>query len=208
LRRDALSVVTILVESQADFDVLAGLELAAQLMPVEVTPEVLADTAEFVRRRLAGILREEYNLPHDVVQAVLVERGNNPWLAWQAARDLAAAVDRPDWEDTLNAYARCVRLVRGIEERYNTQPDLFDEPVETELYQALEKAQARLKADASLADVVRTVSEVLVDPINAFFDGVLVMTDEDSVRQNRLALLQDISDLTKGHADFSQLQGF
>jgi glycyl-tRNA synthetase len=208
LRRDALSIVTILLEGQSDFDVLEGLRLAAGLLPVKVTPESLAETAEFVQRRLEGVLREEYDLPHDVVQAVLVERGNNPYLALQAAQDLAVAVARHDWEDTLNAYARCVRIVRNIDQRFTTQPDRFEEPVESELHGAYEQALGRLKANVSMAAVIETLREMMVEPINAFFDGVLVMTDDETVKQNRLALLQDIRDLTKGYADFSRLQGF
>jgi len=143
-----------------------------------------------------------------VVQAVLAERGDNPWPALQAARQLAQAVARPNWETTLNAYARCVRIVRKIEERFEVQPDAFTEPVEQNLLAAVRHVQARLTAESSLAEVVEAIAASLVEPINAFFDDVLVMADDESVRQNRLALLQDISELTRGYADFSQLQGF
>jgi glycyl-tRNA synthetase beta chain len=56
--------------------------------------------------------------------------------------------------------------------------------------------------------VIETLQETLVEPINAFFDGVLVMAEDESIRQNRLALLQSIRHLTRGYADFSKLQGF
>jgi glycyl-tRNA synthetase len=208
LRRDALSIMSILLETQTDFNVLAGLRLAAKLMPVEVSPEALAETAEFIRRRLEGVLREEYALPHDVVQAVLVERGDNPWQALNAAKDLATVISRADWGDTLNAYARCVRIVRGIEQRYTAQPKRFNAAVEQELYTAYQQARATLSPGSSMEAVVDALRDILVGPINAFFEGVLVMADDEAVRQNRLALLQDIRDLTKGYADFSQLQGF
>jgi glycyl-tRNA synthetase beta chain len=56
--------------------------------------------------------------------------------------------------------------------------------------------------------VIAALREILVKPINTFFDGVLVMAEDEAVQQNRLALLQAIRDLTKGYADFSELQGF
>jgi glycyl-tRNA synthetase len=208
LRRDALSLVTILLETETDFDVRNGLELAAALLPVEVSAASLVETAEFIQRRLEGVLKEEYDLPHDVVQAVLVERGNNPWLALAAARDLAIAVKREDWETTLNAYARCVRIVRGVEAQYVVKPAQFEEPAEKQLYAAFEQARLQLKPDSSLRTVIDTIREVLVAPITLFFDQVMVMAEVEAVRQNRLALLQGIRDLTKGYADFSQLQGF
>ena len=208
LRRDALSLVTILLETKTSFDVAVGLQLAAALMPVEVSPKSLAETSEFIRRRLEGVLRDEYDLPFDIVQAVLAERGDNPWPALASAKELVAATQRDDWDDTLNAYARCVRIVRNIEEKYALQPNAFTEAVEQDLYAAYEKAKASLSPASTTGAVVSALRELLVEPINAFFDGVLVMDEDESIRQNRLALLQGIRDLTKGHADFSQLQGF
>ncbi|MBN1994833.1 MAG: glycine--tRNA ligase subunit beta [Anaerolineae bacterium] len=208
LRRDALSLVTILLETETDFDLGAGLALAAARQPLEVPADSLAETAAFIQRRLEGVLREQYALPHDVVQAVLLERGHNPWPALLAAQDLAAAVTRPDWADTLNAFARCARIVRPVAERYTMRPERFQEPAEKTLYAAYQKTRAGLGPAATMAEVVTALREVLVKPINAFFDEVLVMDEDETVKQNRLALLQDIRDLTKGHADFSELQGF
>jgi glycyl-tRNA synthetase len=208
LRRDALALVTNLLETETDFSVKEGLRLAAALMPVEVSAEVLTETAEFVKRRLEGVLKEEYNLPHDAVQAVLAERGDNPWLALAAARDLAEATTRADWPNILNAYARCVRIVRNIEQRHTVQPDRFVEVAEKELYAAFQRVCASLTPTSTMTALIDALRDILVRPINAFFDAVLVMDENEAIRQNRLALLQDIRDLTKGYADFSELQGF
>lgn len=208
LRRDALSLVTILLETETSFEVADGLQLAAALMPVEVSPKSLVETGEFIRRRLEGVLRDEYNVPYDIVQAVLAERGDNPWPALASAKELVTATQRDDWDNTLNAYARCVRIVRNIEEKYALQPNAFTEMVERDLYAAYEKTRSSLSPASTTGAVVSALRELLVEPINAFFDGVLVMDEDESIRQNRLALLQGIRDLTKGHADFSQLQGF
>jgi len=59
-----------------------------------------------------------------------------------------------------------------------------------------------------MSAIIGAIREVLVKPINDFFDGVLVMAEDEAVQQNRLALLQVIRDLTKGYTDFSQVQGF
>lgn len=208
LRRDALALVTNLLETETGFSLREGLTLAARLMPVAVSEASLAETAEFVQRRLEGVLKDEYNLPHDVVQAVLAERGDNPWLALQAAQELAAATRRDDWQDILNAYARCVRIVRGVAERYEVQPGLFVEPAETALYNALQRARAGLTPSSSMTAVIEAVDGSLVEPVNTFFDAVMVMAEEETLRRNRLALLQDIRDITRGYADFSHLQGF
>ncbi|MEM7032081.1 MAG: glycine--tRNA ligase subunit beta [Chloroflexota bacterium] len=207
LRREALGLVTLLLDKAIDYSVAQGVSQAAGLMPVAIEAEAQADVIQFVQRRLEGMLRER-GLAHDVVQAVLVERGDNPALAFVAANELTAAVAQADWDDLLNAYARCVRLVRNVEDKYTINADLLTEEAERSLYDALTQAQAKLAESTSLAAVIETVKADLVGPINAFFDNVLVMADDEAVKQNRLALLQGIRDLTKGFADFSELQGF
>jgi glycyl-tRNA synthetase len=150
----------------------------------------------------------ERGLAHDVVNAVLAERGDNPALTLAAANDLSAAVARPDWEAVLNAYARCVRLVRNLDTRYTLQPTALTEPASKGLYQACVKVREALTPASNLSAVIAAIKQTLVGPINTFFDEVLVMVDDQAVRQNRLALLQDIRALTAGYADFSELQGF
>ncbi|MEM7347305.1 MAG: glycine--tRNA ligase subunit beta, partial [Chloroflexota bacterium] len=208
LRRDALSLVSILLETETDFNINVGLRVAAKLMPVDVSADALAQTNEFVQRRLEGILKDEYQLPHDVVQAVLAEQGDNPWLALSSARDLAEHVQRDDWEETLNAYARCVRLVRNLDTRYTVSDNLLKEPAEEALAKAYQQVQGELGSAATLSQVLDVVGEQLVGPITTFFDDVLVMDKDETIKNNRLGLLQDIRDLTKGFADLSELQGF
>jgi glycyl-tRNA synthetase len=227
LRREALGLVTILLEKGLDFSVRAGLEKAAALMPLDIKPEAIAEADAFVQRRLEGLLRER-GYAHDVVQAVLAERGHNPALALAAAEDLTKAIrptqvikldsmeseaeiGEPDiipWEELLDSYARCVRIVRNIDEHYELHPELFSEPAEKALYEAYLKVQSRLSGNATAADAIAAIRELLVDPITTFFDDVLVMVDDETIRNNRLALMQAIRDLTKGFADLSQLQGF
>ncbi len=52
------------------------------------------------------------------------------------------------------------------------------------------------------------VSQELVKPTAAYFDKVFVMSEDEAVRQNRLAALRDIGDLPKGIINFAQLPGF
>ena len=48
----------------------------------------------------------------------------------------------------------------------------------------------------------------MIPAINTFFDTILVMDKDQKVRENRLALLQEISNLTKDKAEFTELEGF
>lgn len=52
------------------------------------------------------------------------------------------------------------------------------------------------------------VAAQLEQPINNFFDNVFVMSDDEKVKQNRLALLREVERLTKGIVDLAKLPGF
>jgi glycyl-tRNA synthetase len=239
LRRDALGLVQALVGVGQSFDLRPALEAAwsgvrGALSDRGLHPDGLAVQSEvqaFIRDRLYGWLRDQ-GLPHDVVTAVLAERGHNPYRAAVAARDLANLVQAPDWPELLVAYARCKRIVRGVAEVYPLAPELYAEEASKGLYAAWQIAsgqmanrqveapspaggtgwpdEARDPRQGAGRDVEQ-LGQVLRDlrgPINRFFTDVLVMADDPAVRQARLALVQRIAALPDGIADLSQLQGF
>ncbi len=209
LRRDALGLVTVLIETATDYSVAEGLRAAADLLPVSVEEGALTIALEFVQRRLEGVLRER-GLRHDVVQAALAERGHNPYRCLKAAQDLQRWVEREDWESILVAYARCKRIVRPILDQvrsYRVDPEAFVEPASRDLWAAYRAATEGLGPDREV-DEVMTALQKLTDPINTFFDQVLVMAEDEATRRNRLALVYAIAAIPDGVVDLSQVMGF
>jgi glycyl-tRNA synthetase len=211
LRRDALGLVTVLIETGTDYSVASGLGAAAQLLArqVEINEESLTASLDFVKRRLEGVLRDR-GLRHDVVQAALAERGDNPYRCLEAARALQVWVEREDWGPTLIAYARCKRIVRPILDEvraYQVDPDAFVEQASRDLWAAYQQATRHLGPDRDVNAVV-TALQKLTDPINVFFDKVLVMAEDEVLRRNRLALVYAIAAIPDGVVDLSQVMGF
>ena len=79
------------------------------------------------------------------------------------------------------------------------------EAEEKNLYQAIQETviSQPVTVDEFLNIVVK-----LIPSINAFFDKVLVMAEDEKIRQNRLALVGQIAGLSRGIADLSKLEGF
>ena len=212
LRRDALGLVAVLMESGADYSIAEGLRMAARLLPEKAAlpgQSSLPACLDFVKRRLEGVLRER-GLRHDVVQAALAERGDNPYRCLQAAEGLQRWVERSDWERTLVAYARCKRIVRPILDQvraYHVDPGALDEQAGRDLWAAYRHATENLGPDRDV-DAVLAALRALSDPINAFFEAVLVMAEDEAVRRNRLALVYAIAAIPDGVVDLSQVMGF
>jgi glycyl-tRNA synthetase beta subunit len=159
---------------------------------------------DFISGRLEAIL-EEQGYRASVVRAVLAEQRHNPHAAALAAAALSHAIEAEDWPRLLDAYARCVRIVRSQPDAPALQPERLALVEEQLLYTAYREAAAQV--DGTVDSLVAAL-RLLEQPISRFFDAVLVMDEDTAVRHNRLALLQHIAGLARGVADLSQLEGF
>lgn len=205
-RRAALGLVQNLMAWDLEFDLRWGLAQAGQGLPCDMKEETLDACLAFIIGRLRGLLLDQ-GYRYDVVDAVLAVQGANPAGAKRAVEDLSKWVARPDWMEILPAYSRCVRITRDLTDIYPVTPNAFVEPIEGEMYEAVLQVENQ-GGDTSSVDVVVGLFLPLVPIINRHFDLVLVMTDDQAVRENRLGLLQRIAGLIKTIADFSYLEGF
>jgi glycyl-tRNA synthetase len=205
-RRAALGLVQNLVAWDLDFDLRSAIATASQHLPVLSDEDSQSACIDFIVERLRNVLLESGH-SYDVVDAVLVAQGYNPSGATHAVKELSEWVKRSDWHVILPAYARCVRITRAVEVRYPVNEEIFVEPAERELYSALCKAEATEPAPGSVNDFL-VAFVPMIPVIDRFFDDVLVMTEENSLQENRLGLLQRIADLANGVADMSRLEGF
>jgi len=205
LRRLALGLVQLLLAWPGGFSVREGLAEAARLLPVAATSEALAQAVTFVIGRLNGLLREE-GFAYDVVEAVLAAQGERPYAAREAAIQLTRWVSRPDWALMRDNYARCVRITRD-QPSLTLQAEVLRLPEELALYQALLAAEGQL-AGQTTVDAFFTAFQPLVPMIQRFFDAILVMDPDPTVREARLALVQRVAALPRGIVDLSQMEGF
>jgi glycyl-tRNA synthetase len=205
LRRAAIGTVQPLIEHDLDFDLRAAVEKSAATQTIPVSDEVKTQVLEFIAGRLRVVLADN-GFRHDVVDAVLTAQSHNPAASARAAKALQAWVARPDWDTILPAFARCVRITRSQTiEKQSVDPAKFVESEEKQLYTVI---QTSVRRPPSTVDEFLSIVVVLIPSINAFFDKVLVMAEDQQVRENRLALLQSIASLSTGIADLSKLAGF
>jgi glycyl-tRNA synthetase len=109
--------------------------------------------------------------------------------------------------EILWAYSRSVRIVREFEMTFPLDPAKFVEPTTQRLYEAYLVCRDQVDPESSI-NTLLTAFKPMVEPINTFFDDVLVMTEDKALRENRLALLQRIAALTEGIVDLTKLEGF
>jgi len=214
LRRAAIGTVQPLIEHNISFDLREAVRKAARLQPIKVSEEVQEQVLDFIAGRLRVVLNES-GYRYDVVDAVLAEQSANPAAAAEAVKQLQVWVERKDWNSILPGFARCVRIIRSakLDDRQWTVDDSkFVEQAERNLYQAIQSSAVDPQGDTSSRplsiDEFLGVVVNLIPYINAFFDKVLVMAEDEKIKQNRLALVGQIANLSTGIADLSKLEGF
>jgi glycyl-tRNA synthetase len=205
-RRSAIGLVQALIDWDLDFDINRGLFMAATGLAMLAGDESLIACRDFITGRLQSILLEQ-GYRYDVVAAVLTEQGSNPAKAIQAVKELTEWVNRPDWQQILPAYARCVRITRDQPLDIAAAPTPLTEPAEIELQKAISEMEATPRKNGSVNDFLQAFLPK-IPTINTFFEKVMVMSENSGERKNRLELLNRIAALASGVADLSQLEGF
>jgi glycyl-tRNA synthetase len=211
LRRAAIGVIQILIERSLFFDLREGVRAAAALQPLPVSDAVKTQLLEFIAGRLRGVLAER-GFRYDVVEAVLGARSHDPAAAHLAAQELTHWSARPEWATVLAAYARCVRITREYATPFPVDANLLREDAERSLFDSAASLESNIRQLRERG--VLTVNGFFaafaphVANIAAFFDAVLVMADDEAVRNNRLGLLQRIVHLADGVVDLSKMEGF
>jgi glycyl-tRNA synthetase len=197
LRRAALGVIAILRAHPqlAPITISGGLAAASARQPVEVTAARQAEAARFIVGRYEQVLLDAGH-PHKLVQAVL-PLADRPLLADATLETLPGLVSDAAFAALVEAVLRVQRIVPA-DTAAGYDPALFAEPAEAALADAV--AKARAESGEAVPDLPQfvTVGAGLVDPINNFFDAVLVMAPDPAVRANRLGLLAAVRDLADG----------
>jgi len=189
-----------------DFDLAEGLALASQNLPIPSDEKIRQACLDFIVGRLKNSLTDQ-GFRYDVVDAVLAEQQLNPAGVLRAVKELSDWLTRANWTSVLQAYARCVRITRDQKSIFPISPDAFEEPSEKELFAEIERIEKTPRASGSVEELMEAFVPA-IPVINRFFEAVLVMAENPTVRANRLGLLQRVAGLAKGVADFSVLEGF
>src|SRR5690606_20162120 len=220
LRRAALGVIRIVLERRVRLSLLSALRnWEAALAPegVRAVEELAAarnlDLLAFLHERLKVHLREQ-GRRHDVIEAVLTPD----------ADDLPAIVDRVEalesflatgnGEDLLAGTKRAANILaaeerKGLHISPRVDPELFEVEAERRLHDALREAETNVTAAIASEEYGMAMGFLaeLRQPIDVFFDAVLVNAPDERLRANRLALLARIRAATGRVADFGRIEG-
>ncbi|RHW76526.1 glycine--tRNA ligase subunit beta [Colwellia sp. RSH04] len=210
LRRAAIGVIRIIIEKELNIDLTALIEKSISLFGDKLSNDNTAnDVIEFVMGRYKAFYQEQ-GISADVIQAVMANKPSAPLdfdkriKAVSYFRTLDAAI-------TLAAANKRVGniLAKFDGELYQSfKVELAQEQEEKDLAQVFFDVKERVNPLMASKDYQGALTELaqLKTPIDVFFDNVMVMSDDEAVKINRLTLLNKIRNCFFEIADISQLQ--
>ena len=210
LRRHSLGLVQIILEHNIEIPIEELLDHALSLLKERLQDlqkdEAKKQILEFLHGRLRFFFQES-EVDYDIIDAVLATPINEIPFLREKVYFLQKKRGGKELQDIATAYNRAANLAYQSEPDFSVQEDLFQEETEKELY--FQYLEANEKVDSALSgkDLPRAFSVFagLKDPLDHFFDHVLVMVEEEETRFNRLALLREVKQLYLKFADFSKL---
>jgi len=212
LRRAALGIVRILVECGLDIDLKELIAKAIAVQPEsKLSAEELSnDLYAFISDRLRRyFLDRDTGLATETFEAVLLR---HPVSLVDFDRRLAAVqtfARLEQAESLAAANKRIANILRkaGDPEGLSVDKKLMEEDAERALQNALDNARRKVSPMLKVRAYAEVLNELadLRDPIDRFFDDVMVMAEDEAVKNNRLALLGELRALFLRVADISRL---
>ncbi|HKC74768.1 MAG TPA: glycine--tRNA ligase subunit beta [Chloroflexota bacterium] len=217
LRRAAQGVTTVIVERGLRLSLEPLLDAALggyTLFDEAVRTQAKRELLTFFGARLDGMMKER-GFRYDVVDAVLAAGYDDMVDALARADALHSSLSHPQFAAVTGAFKRIANIARQAEpEARSTGRTTREtiaagvmEPAEAALWQAFTALQAEAEAALNAGDYKRFYALVtrLKQPVDTFFDEVLVMDPDPAVRRRRLAMLRDIAALLTRPADLAKL---
>jgi glycyl-tRNA synthetase beta chain len=209
LRRQALGILRIVLEKRYVISLRALVEESQKQLKEKMerpAEQVREEVLDFFRVRYQNFLLDK-GYPFDVIDAVL-SISFDELLDVQGRIDaLRKAREWKDFESIVIAFKRAMNILKGSPPKKEINPSLFAEPAEQNLYQSFAKAKEKISLHLGKREYPAALMEMteMKRPIDEFFDGVMVMVEDEAIRNNRLALLDEIGKLFLHIADFSKL---
>ena len=213
LRRAALGTLRIIIEQRLVLDLQKLLLSAAQnveqkLKSIDVN-KVARECYDFMMDRLRAYYTDTGTAP-DVFESVLVQRPAQPYDFDERVRAVSAFRQLPQAESLSAANKRIANILKDQDSiKLTIDPALLKEPAEKDLASTLDKLTGSVEPLFARRDYQKALGELaqLRDSVDSFFDNVMVMVEDEALKNNRLALLGNLRNLFLKVADLSRLQG-
>jgi glycyl-tRNA synthetase beta chain len=217
LRRAGLGIVKIILDKKLPVSLSLAIHAAAKALHTHpprknVTQAHELQILDFIQERAKFVLREKAGHAYDEVNAVFRAGGDDLVDVEKRLRALKAIRKSKNFEPLAISFKRIRKIVEKANlpaEPQRVDPALFQSAEEKDLHAAVRKAAGKVGDDKRAGRFQEALEEIagLRKVVDTFFEKVMVMAENEAVRNNRLALLSELLREFTTIADFSELGG-
>ncbi len=211
LRRQGIGIIQIMHDKQLTFSLRELIEKSALLFndKSELSlEEITGKVYTFFQDRISHLLADE-RFSKDVIASVASVSIDHIPDVWNRVSALEKLKQEPDFDSLAIAFKRVVNIIKKAEkiEEKQVNESLFEDACESALLSAYRDVRNKVEKCLQNGDFNRALHEIatLRSSVDTFFDGVMVLADDENLRNNRLALLGRIATLFENIADFSKI---
>lgn len=210
VRRAAVGVLRIVLETMLDLDLADLIHRAAKLQPLDTLPEGLEEQVfDYMMDRLRSYYMER-DFRGDVFEAVLAKRPTRLLDFEKRMQAVSSFMELEAGADLAGSLKRISNILRKSGEEASGEVDrkLLKDDEEITLNGLVERFEITVVPHFEEGDYSVGLEALadLKDPVDRFFDAVMVMDKDEAVRANRLALLVRTRELFLHTADLSRVQ--
>ena len=215
LRRQAIGIIQIMREFNLSVSLRAMIDFGLEQFGDKTAGRrdaLRAAIYTFFQRRIDRILTDGGAARDSVAAVTAITLDHIPFV-WKRVAALEELRTQADFEPLAIAFKRVVNILKKADrDPFGSHPgsldeSLFEQNCEGELLKAYTAIRESVETKVNQGLFYEALLEIaeLKTPVDAFFDGVMVMANDDQVRENRMALLARLAGLFTGIADFSRL---
>ncbi len=210
LRRQGIGILQIILKENLNFSLTSLIDkgLEAFLDDKSKIEKISLNIKEFFKKRMINILIDK-DLSKEAVNSALSASFENLPDAVLRVNALDSLRQEPDFEPIAITFKRIENIIRKakITDKILVNPDFFEDGCEKQLFEAINEATQTISGFIKTGNYEKALSSIatLRPKVDTFFDDVMVMVEDEKIKQNRLALLSLISGLFRNIADFSKL---
>ncbi len=164
--------------------------------------ELIIDLYDFFILRERNLLQEK-GIRYDVIDAVLEVEKDDITKIVEKSSILSEELASPEFKSIVDSLTRVINIANKTK-KTDSNPNKYIEQEEKDLYSHFFNMKLKTEGIDDQKEILEEL-KLLKEPIDAYFDKVMVMVDDEDLRQQRLGLLLSISKYIMQYADFSKI---
>ncbi len=207
LRRATIGIISIILEKGYRLSLSALVSQSLDLLAAKLNrpkAQIQEDVLEFFRGRFVNLLGNDF--PGDAVEAVVSVGFDDLADARDRVKALAEFKSHPDFDELAVAFKRIGNIIKDGTDA-PVDPARFQDAAEGGLYESFQMVKSSVDVSIANNAWLDALTEIatLRGPVDTFFDKVMVMAEDERVKNNRLALLTAIARMIGRIANFARI---